>query len=191
MSVSNYERLLRSFIDDNRDGADRDIGVDLDGYSTHIYRRTVATLVERAAGITLASRLLGHANEQVQRSRMRQRTNTAVGWRISPGHCHRRHGAGRLRTAETPDGEATAVVPAPMPGDISRRMTPSTNSCKCGAMTSHGSRERPRPPASRVTREAIELLLNFAVGEGAIISKPMGNDARAGWQSGPRRLQRV
>ena len=36
-----------------------------DDYSTHNYRRTVATLVERNAGITLASRLLGHANEQI------------------------------------------------------------------------------------------------------------------------------
>jgi integrase len=67
MSVSNYERLLRSFIDDNREELVR-LGVDVDGYSTHIYRRTTATLVERAAGITLASRLLGHANEQITRT---------------------------------------------------------------------------------------------------------------------------
>lgn len=62
LSVSNYERLLRSFVDDNRDAL-LGIGVDPDEYSTHLYRRTVATLVEQAAGITLASRLLGHANE--------------------------------------------------------------------------------------------------------------------------------
>jgi integrase len=67
MSVSNYERLLRSFVDDNRDALTA-IGVDPDRYSTHIYRRTVATLVEQAAGITLASRLLGHANEQITRA---------------------------------------------------------------------------------------------------------------------------
>lgn len=67
MSVSNYERLLRSFIADHRDDLTK-IGVDADEYSTHIYRRTTATLVERAAGITLASRLLGHANEQITRA---------------------------------------------------------------------------------------------------------------------------
>lgn len=67
MSVSNYERLLRSFIEDN-EGALRRGGVEVEGYSTHIYRRTVATFVERAAGLTIASRLLGHANEMVTRS---------------------------------------------------------------------------------------------------------------------------
>lgn len=67
ISVSNYERLLRSFIDDNR-AALTGLGVDPDEYSTHIYRRTTATLVERAAGLTLASRLLGHANEQITRA---------------------------------------------------------------------------------------------------------------------------
>lgn len=44
------------------------IDVDPDRYSTHIYRGTVATLVEQAAGITLASGLLGHANEQLTRA---------------------------------------------------------------------------------------------------------------------------
>lgn len=67
MSVSNYERLLRSFIDDKRAALVR-LGVEVDQYSTHIYRRTTATLVERAAGLTLASRLLGHANEMVTRN---------------------------------------------------------------------------------------------------------------------------
>lgn len=67
MSVSNYERLLRSFVDDNRDALTA-LGADPDRYSTHIYRRTVATLVEQVAGITLASRLLGHANEQITRA---------------------------------------------------------------------------------------------------------------------------
>ena len=36
--------------------------------SETIYRRTTATLVERAAGLTIASRLLGHANEMVTRN---------------------------------------------------------------------------------------------------------------------------
>lgn len=67
MSVSNYERLLRSFIEDTK-AALRVAGVEVDGYSTHVYRRTVATLIERAAGLTIASRLLGHANEMVTRS---------------------------------------------------------------------------------------------------------------------------
>lgn len=67
MSVSNYERLLRSFTADERHSL-TEIGVDVDEYTTHIYRRTAATLVERAAGLTLASRLLGHANEQTTRA---------------------------------------------------------------------------------------------------------------------------
>ncbi|MGX5696427.1 hypothetical protein ACWKWP_09535 [Agromyces soli] len=67
MSVSNYERLLRTFVEDNR-AALITLDVDIDEYSTHLYRRTTATLVERAAGITLASRLLGHANEQITRA---------------------------------------------------------------------------------------------------------------------------
>jgi integrase len=67
MSVSNYERLLRSFLADERQKLIK-LGVDVDEYTTHIYRRTAATLVERAAGITIASRLLGHANEQVTRA---------------------------------------------------------------------------------------------------------------------------
>lgn len=67
ISVSNYERLLRSFVDDNRDAL-TELGIEGDEYSTHIYRRTTATLVERAAGLTLASRLLGHANEQITRA---------------------------------------------------------------------------------------------------------------------------
>ncbi|WP_241992957.1 tyrosine-type recombinase/integrase [Cryobacterium frigoriphilum] len=67
MSVSNYERLLRTFIGDERDYL-VELGVEVDEYTTHIYRRTAATLIERAAGITLASRLLGHANEQITRN---------------------------------------------------------------------------------------------------------------------------
>lgn len=67
MSVSNYERLLRSFVDDNREALIA-LGVEVGEYTTHLYRRTTATLVERAAGLTLASRLLGHANEQITRA---------------------------------------------------------------------------------------------------------------------------
>lgn len=67
LSVSNYERLLRTFVDDN-DAALRAAGIDVAEFSTHIFRRTAATLVEQVAGITLASRLLGHANEQVTRA---------------------------------------------------------------------------------------------------------------------------
>ncbi|WP_188043524.1 hypothetical protein [Changpingibacter yushuensis] len=67
ISVSNYERLLRSFVDDNRETLE-ELGMEVDQYSTHIYRRTTATLVEHAAGLTLASRLLGHANEQITRT---------------------------------------------------------------------------------------------------------------------------
>ena len=67
MSVSNYERLLRSFVADNRHPLE-ELGVDPELYTTHIYRRTTATLIEAAAGITLASRLLGHANEQITRA---------------------------------------------------------------------------------------------------------------------------
>jgi integrase len=67
LSVSNYERLLRSFKADERANLVK-LGVDVDEYTTHIYRRTAATRVERAAGITLASRLLGHANEQTTRN---------------------------------------------------------------------------------------------------------------------------
>lgn len=67
LSVSNYERLLRSFVEDNR-AALAGLGIDVEEYTTHLYRRTAATLVERVAGITLASRLLGHANEQITRA---------------------------------------------------------------------------------------------------------------------------
>lgn len=63
----NDERLLRSVVDDNT-AALTALGVDVDEFTTHSYRRTTATFVERAAGIALASRLLGHANEQITRA---------------------------------------------------------------------------------------------------------------------------
>lgn len=59
--------MLRSVVDDNT-AALTALGVDVDEFTTHSYRRTTATFVERAAGIALASRLLGHANEQITRA---------------------------------------------------------------------------------------------------------------------------
>lgn len=67
LSVSNFERLLRTFAKD-RQRALREAGIDVDEFTTHVFRRTAATVVEAAAGITVASRLLGHANEQVTRT---------------------------------------------------------------------------------------------------------------------------
>ncbi|WP_240607493.1 tyrosine-type recombinase/integrase [Cryobacterium aureum] len=67
LSVSNYERQLRAFVEDERTHL-VGLGVDVDEYTTHIYRRMAATLIEWAAGITLASRLLDHANEQTTRN---------------------------------------------------------------------------------------------------------------------------
>lgn len=58
--------MLRSFVADESTALVA-LGIDVDEYTTHLYRRTAATLIERAAGITLASRLLGHANEQITR----------------------------------------------------------------------------------------------------------------------------
>jgi len=67
LSVSNVERLLRTFVHDN-EIALVDAGIEVREFTTHIFRRTAATLVEAVAGITLASRLLGHSNEQVTRA---------------------------------------------------------------------------------------------------------------------------
>lgn len=67
MIVSNDEPLLRTFVDDNA-AALTTRGVDVDDFTTHLYRRTTTTFVERPAGIRLASRLLGHANEQITRA---------------------------------------------------------------------------------------------------------------------------
>lgn len=67
LSVSNYERLLRTFVDDNEQAL-RLAGIETDQFSTHIFRRSTATIVEAAAGITVASRMLGHANEQITRA---------------------------------------------------------------------------------------------------------------------------
>lgn len=67
MSVSNFERLLRTFISDN-EAILRKAGIDVDEFTTHLFRRTAATIVESVGGISLASRMLGHANEQVTRN---------------------------------------------------------------------------------------------------------------------------
>jgi len=67
MSVSNFERLLRTFVGEN-ESALTIAGVDTDEFTTHVFRRTAATLVESVAGISLAARLLGHASEQVTRA---------------------------------------------------------------------------------------------------------------------------
>jgi integrase len=67
LSVSNLERLLRTFVNENKEellGA----GIDADQFTSHIFRRSTATIVEAAAGITITSRLLGHSNEQVTRA---------------------------------------------------------------------------------------------------------------------------
>lgn len=66
LSVSNYERLLRTFVGDHRCELIA-AGIDVEEFSTHIFRRSTATIVEAKAGIGLASRLLGHADEQVTR----------------------------------------------------------------------------------------------------------------------------
>lgn len=67
LSVSNVERLLRTFVADNEKALE-DAGIEVGEFTTHIFRRTAATLIEAVAGITLASRLLGHSNEQVTRA---------------------------------------------------------------------------------------------------------------------------
>lgn len=67
MDGASDERLLRAFVDDNAEALQQ-AGIDPTGFSTRIFRRTTATIIDAAAAITLASRLLGHANEQVTRS---------------------------------------------------------------------------------------------------------------------------
>lgn len=59
--------MLRAFGGDNA-GALIVARIDVGEFTTHIFRRTAATLIEAVAGITLASRLLGHSNDQVARA---------------------------------------------------------------------------------------------------------------------------
>jgi len=63
----NVERLLRTFVADNEKALE-DAGINVGEFTTHIFRRTAATLIEAVAGITLESRLLGHSNEQITRA---------------------------------------------------------------------------------------------------------------------------
>lgn len=62
-SVSNLERLLRSFRTDHRQEIELDLGIPFDEFTWKLFRRTAATLIGEAAGISLASSLLGHAQE--------------------------------------------------------------------------------------------------------------------------------
>lgn len=66
-SLSNFQRLTRDFRDSHADQLEA-VGIMVEEFTTHVFRRTAATLVERFGGITLASRLLGHANESITRS---------------------------------------------------------------------------------------------------------------------------
>ncbi|WP_259607973.1 MULTISPECIES: tyrosine-type recombinase/integrase [Microbacterium] len=85
MSVSNYERLLRSFIDDNRDQLVR-LGVEVDEYSTHIYRRTGHHRDTRGAR--------GRTHDRVTAARARERDGHPQQLRHhrrASRCCHRRH----------------------------------------------------------------------------------------------------
>lgn len=66
-SVSNFQRLMRAFKDDHWDRL-LAAGIEPEKFTTHIFRRTAATTVERHGGITLASRLLGHSDESITRA---------------------------------------------------------------------------------------------------------------------------
>jgi integrase len=67
LSVSNFERLLRTFVGENEQAL-KAAGVDTQEFTIHVFRRTAATLVESVAGTSLAARLLVHASEQVTRA---------------------------------------------------------------------------------------------------------------------------
>jgi integrase len=66
-SVSNFERLIRSFRKDHLKEL-QEMGVDTDEFTPHLFRRTAATTIERTCGISMASRMLGHANENITRN---------------------------------------------------------------------------------------------------------------------------
>jgi len=66
-SVSNFERLIRSFREDHLDEL-RKMGVDIEEFTPHLFRRTAATTIERGYGISMASRMLGHASENITRN---------------------------------------------------------------------------------------------------------------------------
>lgn len=66
-SISNFQRLIRAFRDEHRKNLEA-IGIDVEEFTTHLFRRTAATIVERYGGITLASRFLGHSDESITRA---------------------------------------------------------------------------------------------------------------------------
>ncbi|WP_271983574.1 tyrosine-type recombinase/integrase [Pseudoclavibacter terrae] len=66
-TVSGIERLMRAFRAENAEAL-TELGIDLEEFTTHLFRRTAATFVERAGGLALAARLLGHANEDTTRA---------------------------------------------------------------------------------------------------------------------------
>jgi integrase len=66
-SVSNFERLIGSFKKDHVNEL-QDMGIDTEEFSPHLFRRTAATTIEREYGISMASRMLGHANENITRN---------------------------------------------------------------------------------------------------------------------------
>lgn len=66
-SVSNLERLLRTFRDDHADRIEREIGVPPSEFTCKLFRRTAASAVDQAEGTDLAALLLGHADPQTTR----------------------------------------------------------------------------------------------------------------------------
>jgi len=66
-SVSNFERLMSGFKNDHINEL-QSMGIDTEEFSPHLFRRTAATTVEREFGISMASRMLGHANENITRN---------------------------------------------------------------------------------------------------------------------------
>ncbi|MFL0409672.1 tyrosine-type recombinase/integrase [Microbacterium paludicola] len=67
LAVDRIEKAMRAFRDATPDLWER-LDIPLGDVTTHLMRRSAATMVERAGGLGLASSLLGHANEQVTRA---------------------------------------------------------------------------------------------------------------------------
>lgn len=79
-SVSNYERLIRTFVEDNRQALNES-GIAVDQFSSHLFRRTAATLVEAVAGMMTWFR------QNVKRLRPEHRKiDPADRLRWEPGH---------------------------------------------------------------------------------------------------------
>lgn len=66
-SVSNLERLVRTFRDDHADRIESELGVPASEFTCKLFRRTAATVVDAHAGVDLAAELLGHADAQTTR----------------------------------------------------------------------------------------------------------------------------